>query len=80
MPSADATSPPPNIFAKGITVCFSTNRALALVIVSARIWFWQTQDNRSLVNAGLLGWTTGSNPILQASAQYWTIFENTSAR
>src|SRR4051812_26762738 len=61
MPSAAATSPPPQICAMGSAFCAATIRELAPAIVSGRMKFWLTQDSRFRLSAGWSVRTRGSN-------------------
>ena len=67
-PSAAATSPPPHAWATGMVVWVSTRQALARPRVSARRAFGWTPLSRLARRAGISARTTGSSPMLQASA------------
>jgi hypothetical protein len=45
IPSAEATSPVPQMWAMGRAFCAATILALAAAIVSGRMKFWLTQDS-----------------------------------
>jgi hypothetical protein len=67
-PSAEATSPPPQLLASGTAFCADTSAALAIVSVSARKKFCFTQLSRERRNAGASRQTNGSKPVFVASA------------
>src|SRR3954469_21289698 len=69
IPSAEATSPLPQIWAIGRTFCAATIRALAAAMVSGRTKFWLTQDSRARLSAGWSVRTIGS----EAGVQAWAI-------
>src|SRR4051812_23255651 len=52
MPSAEATSPLPQMWAIGKAFCAATILALAAAMVSGRTKFWLTQDSRARLSAG----------------------------
>src|SRR2546423_15368387 len=68
MPSAEATSPLPQMWAIGRAFCAATIRALAAAMVSGRTKFWLTQDSRARLSAGWSVRTIGSAPMVQAWA------------
>src|SRR5208337_5020626 len=68
MPSAEATSPLPQMWAIGRASCAATIRVLAAAMVSGRMKFWLTQDSRARLSAGWSVRTRGSKPMLQACA------------
>ena len=53
---------------QGAQMCAATSSALAVVSVSARMKFCFTQLSRDRRRAGTSGRTSGSNPVLVASA------------